>query len=240
MFTQLRPAKPGPMLPDLLRHVPLEVLNQFTMSTGQGEGGAGGAGQGQGEGGDGKGGEPKTFTQAQLDQVIADRLARERAKFAGHDDLVKAKEELDRLKAEGQSEQEKAIAKARKEAGDEARSQERTKAETLILKAKVEAAAGVKFADPADAVTLLDLSGLTVGENGEVDKAAIDKRLDDLLEKKPYLKAGAAGNGNGGAGGGLGNLGQGQRQQAGQVARGDRGRAEAERRYGKKSENSST
>lgn len=244
MFTdQTRPLKPGPLLPTLLARVPYDVLSRCTMSTGQGEGGAGagagagGAGTGQGEGGQGgTGGEPpKTFTQAQLDQVIADRLTRERAKFADHADLVKAKEELDALKAAGQTEQEKAVATARKEAEAAARSDERSKADTRILKAEVKALAGTKFASPTDALALLDLTGLKVGDDGEVDEKAITARLEQLLKDKPYLAAGTA---SAGGAGGLGNLGQGSRTAAGQGTAKERAAAVAERRYGKKQQSS--
>lgn len=225
-----RPGKPGPLLPTLLERIPYDVLSRFRMEAG-GDGGAGTGGAGDGKGGNEP---PKTFTQEELDRVIADRLARERAKFAGHDDLVKAKAELDRLKAEGQSEQEKALATARKEAEDAARSDERSKADTRILKAEVKALAGAKFANPADAVAFIDLTGLKVDENGDVDEKAITARLEQVLKDRPYLVAGGAGGG--GSGGGLGSLGQGQRQPAGKQTGRERGLAEAERRFGKKAE----
>jgi hypothetical protein len=238
MFTDTtRPAKPGPLLPALLERIPFEVLSQFRMEAGDGGSGSGGSAGGDG-GGDGKGGnapDPKTFDQAAVDRIVADRLARDRASRADYDDLKKAKEELDRLKAEGQTEQEKALAAARKDAEDNARKDERSKSDTRILKAEVKALAGTKFASPTDALALLDLTGLKVGDDGEVDDKAITARLDQLLKDKPYLAA-SAGNGNGG---GLGNLGQGQRQSTG-GQRGAKGLAEAERRYGKKPEHSST
>jgi len=58
----------------------------------RGEGGAGGdAGTGGDKGGD-KGGE-KLLTQVQVDAIVQDRLAREKAKFSNYDDLVKFKSE---------------------------------------------------------------------------------------------------------------------------------------------------
>ena len=222
-MTNPRPGKPGPLLPDLLRHVPFEVLSRFRMEAG-GEGSEGGEG--------GKGGDPpKTFVQADVDRIVADRLARERATKGDYDDLKKAKDELDRLKAEGQSEQEKAIAKARKEAEDAARSDERSKADTRVLKAEVKALAGTKFADPSDALRLVDLTGLKVGDDGEVDAAAITARLDQLLKDKPYLAAGTI---TASTASGLGGLGQGNRPPAGKTTGREQGLAEAERRFGKK------
>lgn len=40
------------------------------------------------------------FTQADVDRIVADRLARERAKYADYDDLKKAAKEADRLRGE--------------------------------------------------------------------------------------------------------------------------------------------
>lgn len=219
-------AKPGPLLPTLLERIPYDVLSRCRMSTGQGDGGAGsGAGDG------GKPDADKTFSQAQLDQVIAERLTRERAKYADYDALKASKDELDRLKAEGQTDHDKALAKAAKDAEDAARSDERTKADTRVLRAEVKAAAGAKFADPGDALRLVDLTGLRVADDGSVDDAAIRARLDQLLKDKPYLAASGGGNGSAG---GLGNLGQGQRQQAGNLTGREQGLAEAERRFGTK------
>ncbi len=232
--TPHRPDKPGPLLPELLKVVPYDVLSLFTMSTGQGTP-PDPAGSGSPPAGSPPAEPPKAFDQAAVDRIVADRLARDRATRSDYDDLKKKAEELEALKAAGATDQEKAIIAARKEAETAARTDERTKADTRILKAEVKALAGTKFASPTDALALLDLTGLKVGDDGEVDEKAITARLEQLLKDKPYLAANAS-NGNGG---GLGNLGQGHRQTAGDK-RGDRGRAEAERRYGKKPENSST
>lgn len=92
----------------------------------------------------------KTFTQADVDRVVADRLERERKKYAGFEDYKKAKEELDALKAGQMSELEKAqaaLAKAQKEAKENA---DKIKAlELTALKSKLAAEAGIpaEFAD---------------------------------------------------------------------------------------------
>ena len=76
------------------------------------------------------GGEPgagnkpdKTFTQADVDRLVKDRLERERKKYADYDDLKKAKDELEKLKQGELSElekerQEKETLKAAKAAAD--------------------------------------------------------------------------------------------------------------------------
>ena len=52
----------------------------------------------------------KTFSQADVDRMIADRLSREQKKYADYSELKKAKEELDQLKQGQLSELEKANA----------------------------------------------------------------------------------------------------------------------------------
>jgi len=232
VHTTERALKPGPLLPTLIERIPYDVLSRFRMEAGS-DGGTD-------SGGGGDAGKPdpdaKTFTQADLDRHIADRLARDRASKSDYDDLKAAKVELDELKAKGQTEQEKAVTKAAKDAEQAARSDERSKADTRVLRAEVKAAAGAKFASPADALALVDLTGLSVADDGTVDETAIAKRLDDLLAAKPYLAAGSAG-GNASTAAGLAGLGQGQRQPAGKVSGKEQGLAMAAKRFGPRDKN---
>jgi hypothetical protein len=48
-------------------------------------------------------------------------------------------------------------------------------------------AAELGFIDPADALGQIDLSEVTVDEDGEVDADAVRKELGDLAERKKYL-----------------------------------------------------
>lgn len=57
-------------------------------------------------------GNERTFTQAELDRVVQERLAREREKFADHDELKAKAEKLAELEAANQSDLDKAIARA--------------------------------------------------------------------------------------------------------------------------------
>ena len=54
----------------------------------------------------------RTFTQADLDRVVTDRLRREREKFSGYDDLKAKASKLDEIEQQNQSEIEKANSKA--------------------------------------------------------------------------------------------------------------------------------
>ena len=44
--------------------------------------------------------EPRTFTQAEVNSIVADRLTRERAKYADYDDLKAKAQQFDTTKAE--------------------------------------------------------------------------------------------------------------------------------------------
>ena len=44
--------------------------------------------------------EPRTFTQAEVNSIVADRLTRERAKYADYDDLKTKAQQFDTTKAE--------------------------------------------------------------------------------------------------------------------------------------------
>jgi hypothetical protein len=89
--------------------------------------------------------------------------------------------ELDTLRREAMSEQERAVADARAEARREAEAEWRGRYLTL----RVERLAATRLADPADAVHLLDLTDVT----HETEDAVITGLLDALLTAKPYLAA---------------------------------------------------
>ena len=99
-------------------------------------------------------------------------------------DARTAAEERDALRAKHATDEEKAIDKAKKEGRDEAT----LEANRRIAKSEANAAAGDKFADRADAVTMLgDLDRFIV--KGEVDTKGIEAAIADLLKAKPYLAA---------------------------------------------------
>lgn len=133
---------------------------------------------------DGKPEGGKTFTQAELDEIIGKRLARQKADFADYDDLKAAKAELDKLKADNASELDKAKAEAKAEGISEAT----TNANRRIIAAAARAlAADARFHEPKDAPLLLDLSKVKVNDDGEADEDAIKALIDAEVEKRPYL-----------------------------------------------------
>ncbi|CAM2951915.1 scaffolding protein [Paenibacillus sediminis] len=159
--------------------------------------------------------EDKTFTQAELDQIVADRLARERKKtekFADYDD-IKAKltaleqAEEERKKAE-LTEAERLAAEleeARKKAqeADERGATAITAANTRVINAEFRALAHENKI-PADrvaaALKLADLSAITVDDDG--NPQGVEDAVKALIAAHPYLAEQAKPKPIGGASGG--------------------------------------
>lgn len=100
----------------------------------------------------------RTFTQAEMDAIIGDRLKRERAKYADYDEAKAALYELNKLKEASKTELEKAVEERdRLKAELDKRDAEKAHAEKV---AKVAAETGV------DAALLARMSG-DVDENAE-------------------------------------------------------------------------
>lgn len=132
----------------------------------------------------------KTFTQAELDRILADRLKRQKEQFADYDQLKTAREELDQIKAGQLSEQEKlqkkleTLEKKAAEAEAKALEKERMAQEILIRSAILSEAAKLGFADPEDAYLLLGTKP-ALGEDGQ--PVGVAEAVAALAEKRPYL-----------------------------------------------------
>lgn len=123
-------------------------------------------------------------SQADLDRIISDRLTRERARFSDYDDLKSKAGQYDALAAASKTEQEKAVDAAR----EEATTTEREKSNARIIAAEARAlAATAKFHNPALAVKAIDLSGVAINADGEVDADAVKAKLKTLADAEPYL-----------------------------------------------------
>ena len=119
----------------------------------------------------------KTLTQSEVDKIVQDRLARERAKFSDYDDL---RAKVDASKSEA----EKAVEAARAEGAKEVAS----KYQKRLFEAEVRShAAALKFRDAGDALSVFGDSEGLVSDDGSVDGAAIQKRLSEIASQKPYL-----------------------------------------------------
>lgn len=156
--------------------------------SGEGEGGEGGSGgsgdgggQGQGEGGNGDGkSSDRTFTQADVERIVGERLGRERGKYADYDELKAKAAKFDEVEEQNKTEQQKVLDRAEKAEKRAAEAEARAKAaEVASLRAKVASAKRL----PAELVDRL---------RGETEEE-IAKDADALLKS-----IGGDANGSGG------------------------------------------
>ncbi len=122
----------------------------------------------------------RTFSQADVDRMIADRLAREQKKYADYGDLKAAKEELDKLKDGQKSELEKANAAREKAEAKVKEFEAKVKQMELnALKSKLAAEAGIP-SELADRI------------RGE-DETSIKADIEGLKKLFPPKAAGGSG-----------------------------------------------
>lgn len=143
----------------------------------------------------------RTFTQAELDAILADRLVRERSKYAGFDDLKAKAEKWAEFEESQKSETQKAIEAAQKA------QQERDAAiqagNTAMIKAKFLAVAASQGAEhPEDAYLLAQKNGVAIDDEGNV--TGVDTAVQALIDAKRLPLSGkpTAPKLDGGAGGG--------------------------------------
>lgn len=185
------------------------VLLWSLFNDGGGEGGEGEAGAGEGAaGGSGaagaaeEGGTPKSFSQADVDRIVRERLARAKAEPpSDYEDLKAKAAKLDEIEAASKTELEKAQEAARVAAEREKAALDRANV-ALRRSAVVAAAVKAKAVDPDAVFALVDPSQVTIGDDGQVTGA--EDAVKALLEAKPYLVGStqSAGSADGGARGG--------------------------------------
>ena len=154
--------------------------------------------------GDGTGADPTpggagagaTYTQEQVDRLLADQRRRNESKFTDYD-ATKAK--LAELEAAGKTELERAQANATA-AEERAKASEDQRNRLLVRSAITASAARAGALDPDVVVALLS-DTLKVDASGEIE-GDVDKLVDSLLESKPFLKNGSTAN-HGSADGGV-------------------------------------
>lgn len=142
--------------------------------------------EGEPEGGEGD----AKLTQADVDRIVKDRIARERAKFADYDDLKAKAARADELEAAGQSELERLQTKvqtleqerdAAKADADTARSD----AQNLKVEAEIRKALPQDVVDPDVFLKLLPRDQVTVGDDGQV--TGHEDAIKALSEAHPFL-----------------------------------------------------
>jgi hypothetical protein len=136
----------------------------------------------------------KTFTQAELDQIVADRLKRERAKHADYDDLKQKASRLDEIEAASKSDLEKE--REAREAAERTATEATERANNTLRRAAIVAEAAKQGADPDLVVALLkerdfkvakgdEEFTVTIGKDGEV--AGTEGAVQALVAEKPSL-----------------------------------------------------
>lgn len=189
------------------------VLPRFAgADDGDGDGdGEGGDGGGDGDGDDADKGGTGKFGE-DMDTTVREARKHENRAKAEKTAREKAEGELEKLRNASKSAEEKALDKARKEAKAEAE----TEHSKELREVRLEVAVAKRARDLADvddvvlnierAINSGELAEDDIFDNeGKVQAKALKKALDDLLERKPHLKAGAngtrpSGNANGGEG----------------------------------------
>jgi hypothetical protein len=130
--------------------------------------------------------EATTFAQADVDRIVRERLARQKAQFADYDDLKTAATELAELKAASQSDLEKAQNRVAELEAKATAAEER--AQRTLVDSALAAAASSKLADPTDAAAFIDRASITFDEAGAPNNVA--ELVDALVTAKPHLAAG--------------------------------------------------
>lgn len=129
---------------------------------------------------------PAGFTQADVDRIVQERLARAKAEPpADYADLQAAAARLAEIEASQLTELEQVQARA--EAAEKARDEAIASSRKVLREAAIKAAAS-RSADPDIVLTLLrDNESIVIGDDGEVTGAA--EAVEALLAAKPLLVA---------------------------------------------------
>lgn len=115
-------------------------------------------------------------SQADLDRIVEQRLARERSKFADYDDLKGKAAKFDELDAATKSELQKAQDAITERDAKLADLPKQVRSQVLRF---ASAASRKGFLDPEDALVFIDAD--------LADDKAVDAALDALAERKPHL-----------------------------------------------------
>ena len=137
----------------------------------------------------------KTFSQADLDRIVAERLTREKAKFADYDDFKTKAAKFDESQAAAMTEQEKL--KADLEAAKAEGQKATTTANQRLISAELRVAAS-SAGIPADRIAavlkLADTAGVTIDESGNVTGAT--DAIKACVKANEFLLAGVQGGAN--------------------------------------------
>ncbi|MCY9582446.1 hypothetical protein [Paenibacillus alvei] len=139
----------------------------------------------------------KTFTQAELDDIVTKRLERERKKFTDYDDLKSKLAEYEHEREEKQRAEMTEIERFKADLEKDQAAKQTLESELTTLRESVKqehirnafitAAQAANIAYIDDAWSLADKSEINVGDDGKV--VGIDALIASLVESKPFLVA---------------------------------------------------
>lgn len=142
----------------------------------------------------------KTFSQADVDRIVTDRLNRQKAQFGDYDELKAKAARLAELETANQTETEKLQTQAQEAArradeADRARQDALERARRQQLQSAVVAEAHRQGArDGEDVFALIDTTKFAVGDDGEYSTTAdgriagVEETVKGLLDGKTYLR----------------------------------------------------
>lgn len=199
------------MYETIARNYRLRLNLQLFAGDGGGSGGSGGDG-GDGGNSGGAGGGEKTFTQAEVDAMMGQRLPRAEkaaqkalAKELGYDSVEAMQAALKKPEVGGKGKDGEGatlsmedVEKRAKELLDASQKEQKELTFKRLLRAEVKVLASeLGFADWEDAAALADLSKVMETDKGELE--GVKEALEELLKKKPHLGKQKSGSGAFGA-----------------------------------------
>lgn len=170
--------------------------------------GAGNGDQGEAQGNEGQQsgdeqGAERTFTQADIDRIVKDRVGKERQKFAGFDDLKAKAQKLDEIEQAEASEAEKAARRAEQAEAKVTAATERLRRANLMAALADEGVVGAKAKAATRLLDDVEFDDADEPTNlAEAITAAKDTYGDDLF-KAPVARSAGDGDGGKGSGGAL-------------------------------------
>lgn len=123
----------------------------------------------------------QTYTQADIDRIVGERLNREKSKYSDYDQLKQRAEQWDKFVAESKTEQEKALDQARKDAADAARNETRQEFGAKLVDAHLTAAATGRMTPEALSALLAGVNKTAfLTDGGDVDATKVTQFIDGI------------------------------------------------------------
>lgn len=127
--------------------------------------------------------EDRTFKQEDVDRIVRDRLARQKAQFSDYEDLQAKASQFDELQQASKTELQKATERA--DAAEKAKKDFQERVTESLLRSAVVVEATKRDVDADVAVAMIDRGTIEFDDTGTPTNIA--SVMDSLLEAKPFL-----------------------------------------------------